>query len=225
MTCSVLWINRQNRPWYRSCLVEIVVSGLVCCGSQDVLLFLSPIQVSFLLVLLYVYLTYPLAQVLPLADQIILIDHDGGVQIRRPEDIDRRELDFSKFSGLGSTAYSTLQEEEKELEPDTSQAEAEVEARDLKRRTGDLAVYKYYLKSIGSRNLIVFVLFVVLNVFSSSFSRKYLPIFFCRRNTDIDIELWLKWWTDIDGRQIALYSSVYFALAICYSVGMGGYAW
>ena len=138
-------------------------------------------------ILLYVYLTYPLAQVLPLADQIILIDRDGEVQARRPEDIDQHELDFSKFSGFGSTANSIHQEEEKEMEPDTSQAEAEVEARDLKRRTGDLAVYKYYLKSIGCRNLIVFVLFVVLNVFSSSFSRKYLPIIFYIGETLISI--------------------------------------
>ena len=120
------------------------------------------------------YLTAPLAQVLPLADQIILIDRDGGVQSRIPEVADQRGLDFSKLSDFGDNENSTLQGKEEELEPDTSRAEAEVEARDLKRRTGDLAVYKYYLKSIGSRNLIIFVLFVVLNVFSGSFSRKYL---------------------------------------------------
>jgi ATP-binding cassette, subfamily C (CFTR/MRP), member 1 len=120
-----------------------------------------------------VSLTSSLAQILPLADQIILIDRDGAVQSRRAEDVGQRELDFSKSFDFGGSANSTLQEKEEDLELDISQAEVEVEARDLKRRTGDLAVYKYYLKSIGSRNLVIFVLFVVLNVFSGSFSRKY----------------------------------------------------
>lgn len=124
------------------------------------------------------YLTASLAQVLPLADQIILIDRDGGVQSRIPEAAGQRGLDFSNFSDSGDSENSTLQEKEEELEPETSRAESEVEARDLKRRTGDLAVYKYYFKSIGPRNLIVFVLFVVLNVFSGSFSRKYLAALF-----------------------------------------------
>ena len=127
---------------------------------------------------LCVYLISSLAQLLPLADQIILVDNDGVIQSKRLEDVGRRGLDFSKFSDFGDGKHSTIQEEDLKLEPDDSQAETEVEARDLKRRTGDLAVYKYYLQSIGSRNLIVFVLFVVLNVFSSSFSRKYLPILF-----------------------------------------------
>jgi ATP-binding cassette subfamily C (CFTR/MRP) protein 1 len=125
-----------------------------------------------------VYLTASVAQVLPLADQIILIDRDGEVQSRIPEVAGQRSLDFSKFSDFGDSENSTLQVKEEELEPDTSRAEAEVESRDLKRRTGDLAVYKYYLKSIGYRNLIVFVLFVVLNVFSGSFSREYLAALF-----------------------------------------------
>jgi hypothetical protein len=125
-----------------------------------------------------VYLTASVAQVLSLTDQIILIDRNGEVQSRIPEVAAQRGLDFSKFSGFGDSENLTLQGKEEELEPDTSRAEAEVEARDLKRRTGDLAVYEYYLKSIGSRNLIVFVLFIVLNVFSASFSREYLAALF-----------------------------------------------
>jgi len=95
---------------------------------------------------LFVYLISSLAQLLPLADQIILVDNDGVIQSKRLEDVGRRGLDFSKFSDFGDGKHSTIQEKEDlKLEPDDSQAEAEVEARDLKRRTGDLAVYKYYL--------------------------------------------------------------------------------
>lgn len=37
--------------------------------------------------------------------------------------------------------------------------------------------------------------------------------------------IWLKWWAEVDGGQIALYMSVYVALAFLTSVGTGGYVW
>lgn len=38
-------------------------------------------------------------------------------------------------------------------------------------------------------------------------------------------EIWLKWWTDIDGHQTPLYASIYLLLALGFSVGEAGYAW
>jgi ATP-binding cassette, subfamily C (CFTR/MRP), member 1 len=43
---------------------------------------------------------------------------------------------------------------------------------DLTRRTGDFTTYKYYFDTIGWPKSIVFVSFVVLNVFGATFSRK-----------------------------------------------------
>jgi len=43
--------------------------------------------------------------------------------------------------------------------------------------------------------------------------------------TLIVLEIWLKWWTDIGGRQVSLYASVYLLLAIGFSLGELGYAW
>lgn len=43
---------------------------------------------------------------------------------------------------------------------------------DLTRRTGDFGTYKYYFDTIGWPKSIVFVSFVVLNVFGATFSRK-----------------------------------------------------
>lgn len=102
-----------------------------------------------------------------------MIDRHGRFQCGRPEDLGQRELDFGEPSDIGDNRRTMLQEKVEELEPDTSKTEAEIEAKDLQRKTGDLEVYKYYFKSIGSAKLVVFVVFVLLNVLSSSFSRKY----------------------------------------------------
>jgi hypothetical protein len=37
--------------------------------------------------------------------------------------------------------------------------------------------------------------------------------------------VWLKWWSEVHGQHMALYISIYFLLAVGYSVGIGGYAW
>lgn len=60
----------------------------------------------------------------------------------------------------------------KEPDLETSKVEAEIEARDLDRRAGDIEVYKYYFRSVGALNLLILVVSVLLNVFSASFSRE-----------------------------------------------------
>jgi hypothetical protein len=47
------------------------------------------------------------------------------------------------------------------------------EARDLARQSGDTAVYKYYLGSVGFWYLAVFVFFAGMNVFAGIFSRSH----------------------------------------------------
>ncbi|OQE00437.1 hypothetical protein PENVUL_c052G02467 [Penicillium vulpinum] len=79
---------------------------------------------------------------------------------------------------------------------------------DLRRAAGDSAVYAYYLRYVGWTNAVIFVFFVTMNVFSSTYS-----------------QIWLKRWADRGGDQKALYVSVYFFLAICNTVGNGGYVW
>ncbi|KAJ5434324.1 ABC transporter transmembrane domain type 1 [Penicillium cf. griseofulvum] len=79
---------------------------------------------------------------------------------------------------------------------------------DLRRAAGDSAVYAYYLRYVGWTNAVIFIFFVTMNVFSSTYS-----------------QIWLKRWADRGGGQRALYVSVYFFLAICNTVGNGGYVW
>jgi hypothetical protein len=41
----------------------------------------------------------------------------------------------------------------------------------------------------------------------------------------MDIGIWLKWWSEVNGQHMTLYILVYFLLGFGYSVGIGGYAW
>jgi hypothetical protein len=113
-------------------------------------------------------------------------------------------------------------------EDETEKIAMSDESNDLQRPPGDIAVYRYYLKAAGVRRLFVFTLFVILNVFSGAFSStcpspittNCLQLWLIHSSG-----IWLKWWSDVGGQQIELYSSIYFLLAIGYVSGIGGYAW
>lgn len=38
-------------------------------------------------------------------------------------------------------------------------------------------------------------------------------------------ELWLKWWSDVDGGQLARFLGVYLALPIINCIAIGGFVW
>lgn len=54
----------------------------------------------------------------------------------------------------------------------TSEFKESGEALDLKRKTGDLAVYKYYFRSVGLLPMAVFMFFVLVELFAETFSSK-----------------------------------------------------
>jgi hypothetical protein len=61
----------------------------------------------------------------------------------------------------------------KDLEANTSpQVKESNEVQDLRRQTGDVTIYKYYLKFVGFFPIVVFVFFVLVQVFSSNFASK-----------------------------------------------------
>ncbi|KAK6823100.1 hypothetical protein RU639_006189 [Aspergillus parasiticus] len=82
------------------------------------------------------------------------------------------------------------------------------EVDDLRRAAGDSAVYTYYWHHVGWTKAAVFVFFVTMNVFSSTYS-----------------QIWLERWAARGGAQKVLYVTVYIFLAICNTVGNGGYVW
>ncbi|KAE8329410.1 P-loop containing nucleoside triphosphate hydrolase protein [Aspergillus sergii] len=101
------------------------------------------------------------------------------------------------------------------------------EVDDLRRAAGDSAVYMYYWHHVGWTKAAVFIFFVTMNVFSSTYSRMWILTCATPDITDIDLllEIWLERWAARGGAQKVLYVTVYIFLAICNTVGNGGYVW
>lgn len=171
-------------------------------------------------------LTFHTVSYLKYADQILLLSQ-GTVKQTNSYDEIPRDL-------LREIAKPTPESEQDQDDEETSEARlAEIsqadDLNDCARSTGDLSVYKYYFRHIGWVPGSFFFVSVVLEVFCVSFSRKLLPVVdSCGielNKRDLKLEIWLKWWTDAGGGQLALYMTVYLSLAIATSVGQFGYVW
>ncbi|KAI1348977.1 ABC transporter [Xylaria sp. FL0043] len=111
---------------------------------------------------------------------------------------------------LRSTTYSETnnQPQHTNVKERSSEVTKAHQKEDLRRATGDFAVYKYYFQRVGWAKMLIFISFVILNVGSYSFG-----------------QIWLSRWTGDGGRHIALYLPVYISLAVLTSVGQAGYVW
>ncbi|KAI2695411.1 hypothetical protein CBS147332_9340 [Penicillium roqueforti] len=137
------------------------------------------------------------------ADQVLALS-DGN--LRREEARERTVYqallpDAAADEGLEESTKSMMKEKAAEI----SKAN---DINDLRRATGDSAVYRYYLRYIGWTKAMIFVSFVTINVFASTYGK-----------------IWLERWANRGGGQKPLYVTIYFLLAICNTIGNGGYVW
>ncbi|PWY94818.1 multidrug resistance-associated protein [Aspergillus sclerotioniger CBS 115572] len=139
------------------------------------------------------------------ADQVLVLS-DGN--LRQEEAHERKLRQPSSFP----TAANERDNEGEYKEPTIKDIAARLSQRnqinDLKRATGDFAVYKYYLRYIGWSKITTFLIFVIVHVVCSTYS-----------------QIWLKRWANRGGGQKPLYVTVYLLLAIFNTVGIGGYVW
>ncbi|KGO68014.1 ABC transporter, transmembrane domain, type 1 [Penicillium italicum] len=149
-----------------------------------------------------VLVTHEMEQ-LPCADQLYVLE-DGHLRQEEPREGNFYEdMTPDAVEAEESTGFPELATEDK-----AAMISDANEIEDLRRATGDSAVYKYYFRYVGWTNAVIFVFFVTMNVFASTYS-----------------EIWLQRWADRGGGQKALYVTVYFFLAICNTIGNGGYVW
>ncbi|KAH7319081.1 putative ATP-binding cassette transporter [Rhexocercosporidium sp. MPI-PUGE-AT-0058] len=148
-------------------------------------------------------------QYLPLADMTAVMNSKGDI-VQQGDYNSEVHGDFGppEFQEDKGSVDDELEIEEQNKQKKAKKLTVANQIDDLTRQTGDFTTYKYYFDTIGWPKSIVFVSFVVLNVFGATFS-----------------QIWLKWWTDISGGQIAKYISIYFLLAVFNSIGTGGYIW
>ena len=95
---------------------------------------------------------------------------DGSVHKILPDE----HFPYTEQPSITTDAKKRKSQDEKEgSKTDAAKAAAaDDKLRDLTRATGDRGVYKYYIRSIGLWKLSIFVSFVIVNVFCSTFSRK-----------------------------------------------------
>ncbi|KAI0814150.1 ABC transporter [Xylaria sp. FL0064] len=109
---------------------------------------------------------------------------------------------------LSSTTHSEINNKPQHtnVKERSSEVTKAHQKEDLRRATGDFAVYKYYFQRVGWAKMLTFISFVILNVGSYSFG-----------------QIWLSRWTGDGGRHIALYLPVYISLAVLISAGQAAY--
>ncbi|KAE8368538.1 P-loop containing nucleoside triphosphate hydrolase protein [Aspergillus caelatus] len=149
-----------------------------------------------------VLVTHEMEQ-LYLADQIYVLS-DGHLHQEEPcEGKVYQDIGYDAVEAKESKGFTEVAIEDK-----AAMISEVNEIDDLRRAAGDSAVYMYYWRYVGWTKAVVFVFFVTMNVFSSTYS-----------------QIWLERWADHGGARKALYVTVYIFLAICNTVGNGGYVW
>jgi ATP-binding cassette subfamily C (CFTR/MRP) protein 1 len=117
-----------------------------------------------------------------LANQVIILDRNGNVQDPcPPKDLASRE-DFLQELGpqyARNAAQTSQIEPARKSEPSAPAAKLQDMQQDLARRTGDFTVYKYYIQSLGWGNAAVFLVLLIVELFSQKF-----------------IDIWVKWWSE-----------------------------
>lgn len=168
---------------------------------------------------------------LPIADKILVLSAEGKlVQDGTYAELEAREGYVGRMISQGGRQVDG--EEQIAVEKAVSAAVLKVkqgltsaEMMDLTRRTGDTAVYKYYYKSIGLRNSLLFVVITLAYCFAYNFPRKYphaTPDCF---EADVLSEVWLQRWTSAGGGELPLYVSVYVLLSTSALVLTFGVLW
>ncbi|PYI35212.1 P-loop containing nucleoside triphosphate hydrolase protein [Aspergillus indologenus CBS 114.80] len=79
---------------------------------------------------------------------------------------------------------------------------------DIARRTGDVAVYTYYMRAIGWPSILGACLIIVVHTFSSTF-----------------LQVWLELFTNDDGQKAAQFIGIYVLLAVAASGSQGLMIW
>lgn len=132
-----------------------------------------------------------------------------------------------KGSGGSDSHGSSVEKVKKAKDPKGPSTDV---VADLTRKTGDMAVYAYWIRSVGWQRVCMFLACNAVFSFFVAFPRK------SRMNSCtwrlcwdglliVTIEYWLKWWTDDEGGHIAYYLSIYFLLALGCSLSNAASIW
>jgi ATP-binding cassette subfamily C (CFTR/MRP) protein 1 len=135
-----------------------------------------------------------------IADHIAVLSKDGKIvqqgsfdELRGQEGYAQNPLSESEQSGSETKpAAKAVSKKKPPIRGITAN-----DVSDLTRKTGDMAVYKYYFKTVSVFGTFCFLGSTALFVFTQFFP-----------------QYWLVWWTESNGHETAKYVSVYIVLAV-----------
>ncbi|KAE8421986.1 hypothetical protein BDV36DRAFT_291799 [Aspergillus pseudocaelatus] len=139
------------------------------------------------------------------ANKIIVLDAEGNISMETSYESMKETDQLEKFAptegdGKHNNKLLTSEDTDVNQDPTAIQDEKSLELMDVTRRTGDLAVYAYYFRTIQPGLWIAFLVIHIVAAFSDSFP-----------------QIWLSWWTTYGGH-LAMRFSVYALLALAASV-------
>jgi ATP-binding cassette, subfamily C (CFTR/MRP), member 1 len=146
-----------------------------------------------------------------LADHIAVLSKDGKIAQQGSFEKLREQEGYINNLVLGTEQTTTHTKPTTKAAPKKKPPIIGVTASDvsdLTRKTGDVAVYKYYFKSISVFGTICFLSSTALFVFTQFFP-----------------QIWLVWWTESNGQETAKYVSVYITLAVASWFFRAGTLW
>ena len=144
-------------------------------------------------------------QCLNFADQVLVLDPSGTIQRRVfPNDLQASlELAKGMLATVPGEAAEYQREQTIEVESVTVYRiqDAARQTEELLRKTGDIAVFSYYWKSMGSFFGVLPIVDIIIFVFGIRFP-----------------QVWVSWWTQADTAapaiQLALYAGIYCGLSV-----------
>ena len=115
-----------------------------------------------------------IAEYLSFADQVLVLSNGN---LRKEEAHERKLPQPISFPATADEIDDREKYREPAIKDTAAQLSQTNQISDLKRATGDFAVYKYYLRYIGWSKITAFLIFVTVHVFCSTYSRKSALLF------------------------------------------------
>ncbi|KAJ9298207.1 hypothetical protein DTO271G3_3812 [Paecilomyces variotii] len=151
------------------------------------------------------------AMPLPLADNIIVFDPEGHITGQGSFENLKMTNTYIKqmlaTSMKNDSNYVDTHKSDSILRK-TVKKPSDDDIVEVARRTGDIAVYKYYLRAIGWQHTLLATMIIAIYSFSANFP-----------------QVWIKWFTESNGQDPGRFMGIYVLLAVTASASQGLMIW
>ncbi|PYH89272.1 P-loop containing nucleoside triphosphate hydrolase protein [Aspergillus ellipticus CBS 707.79] len=156
-----------------------------------------------------VIMTTHSVQHLHFADKVAIMTSDGHIENQGPlHSLGLEQEAIMEMADVKLNESSTDPSSEKVSSAKKVQTLTVDDIADISRRTGDFAVYSYYLRAIGWYHTLIACVIIIVHTFAANFP-----------------QLWLELFTDDNGSQAGQFIGIYVLLAVVSSGSQGLMIW